>query len=997
MNKDLFIYDTERFNRIASYDVLQQGLAYFTEQRVLVLDRQDHTLTAQVADGDANTPPHAVELTQSTGGKLVVQCDCNAENNVCKHAIAALQSYTAQAERYDSHIANAAHEMLQNCIKKAQNEVRVKLISGNLGFGIWQATSTHPDPHAYQVHIRSLDQRANYCNCPDLIRHRLGTCQHIEAVLHYAQSKLDYNTFKAAGTPVSFVYLAWEDNKPVIRLHPIATISDDLNAICADFFAPNKTFTGHLPGDFFRFAEHVFSREDFHIGEDAQHYAQQCVKREAQTIRTEQISQDILSSNGVIPSLKARLFPYQTEGVAFLASRGRAILADDMGLGKTVQAIAAASWLVSHGDVKKVLIVCPASLKYQWAREIKKFTSHASQIIQGNAEQRALQYQSDALFIIVTYEVLMRDLNLISAELAPDLLILDEVQRINNWRTRIIPKLKRIPYPYIFVLSSLALERHLEDVYSLLQVVDAQLLDPLWRYLPDYQITDDQGNVIGHRNLPALHKRIAPVVLQRSHSEINTQLPEKTEVRLDVPLDKKQRELHDAAMSTANQLAQLATRRTLTPGEQHGLMAALQQARMACNAAGLIDKETQGSPKLHELAHLLEDLCLHNKHKAVIFSQWALMTEMVETLIQHMGLTCVRLHGTISNEKRAELIKRFQKDNTTPVLISTDAGGVGLNLQSATVLINLDMPWNPAILDQRIARVHKPGQKNNVQIFSMLAEDSYEQQVTKLVKSKRDLFDNIISPESAEDVVGVSKKMLQTLIDALTNNTVSLDKHRDTPLQSVALKATPTTVTLAETEDDLKIRQLLESIQAVFRYRIQRVQGSVKGVLVVVNPTNSSDEDSAQQLSKCTVPVGVIDTKALASLKRLQAFSTLAALPLLYEANSASTINPLTQLANAKLRSANILLTQKCTAGVLDLLASAILLQAAAITGQFQAPTSDTVTVWLYNEILPQQLLTQEQAATIIRVVSLQQSQDVPFDLIKQAATDAELLCSPLS
>jgi superfamily II DNA or RNA helicase len=664
-----------------------------------------------------------------------------------------------------------------------------------------------------------------------------------------------------------------------------------------------------------------------------------------------------------------------------------------MGLGKTLQAIAAASWLESHGNVKNVLIICPASLKYQWAREIKKFTSHASQIIQGNAEQRALQYQSDALFIIVTYEVLMRDLNLISAELAPDLLILDEVQRIKNWRTRIIPKLKRIPYPYIFVLSSLALERHLEDVYSLLQGVDAQLLDPVWRYLPDYQITDDQGNVIGHRNLPTLHKRIATIVLQRLHSEVNTQLPEKTEVRLDVPLDKKQRELHDAAMSTANQLAQLATRRTLTPGEQHGLMAALQQARMACNAAGLIDKETQGSPKLHELAHLLEDLCLRNKHKAVIFSQWALMTEMVETLIQQMGLVCVRLHGTISNEKRAELIKRFQKDNTAQVLISTDAGGVGLNLHSATVLINLDMPWNPAILDQRIARVHKPGKKNNVQIFSMLAEDSYEQQVTKLVKNKRDLFDNIISPESAEDVVGVSKKMLQTLIDALTSNSVGLDKHQDTLLESVALKSTQASATLAETEDDLKIRQLLERIQAVFRYRIQRVQGSVKGILVVVNPINNSDEDSAHQLSKGAVPVAVIDIKALASLKRLQAFSSLAALPVLYEPNIASTINPLTQLAHAKLRSATILLAQKSTAGVLDLLVSAMLLQAAAITGQFQAPPSDTVTVWLYNEILPQQLLTQEQAATIIRVVSLQQSQDVPFNLVEQAIIDAQLFC----
>lgn len=995
MNKDLFIYDTERFKRIAPEDILQQGLAYVSEHSVLALDKQDNILSAQLEDNNSSSG-YAVELTQTKDGKLDVRCNCSSENNVCKHAIAALQSYTAQTERHDLHIASVIDETIQHCINKGQHEVRVKLISGNLGFGVWQATSAVPSPNnldAYQVHIRSLDQRVNYCSCPDLIRHRLGTCQHIEAVLYYAQSKPDYDAFKKSGPPVSFTYLAWDNNKPVIRLYPIATISNDLSAICSEFFAPKKNFIGQLPDDFFRFAERVANREDFHLGEDAQHYAQHCANLAVQATRTEQISQNIVHTNGVMPGLKARLLPYQIQGVAFLASHGKSILSDDMGLGKTLQSIAAACWLVNHGDVKKTLVVCPAPLKYQWAREIKKFTSHTSQIIQGNADQRTLQYQADALFIIVTYDVLIRDLNLISEVLQPDLLILDEVQRIKNWRARIIPKLKPIPCSHTFVLSSLALEKRLDDIYSLLQAVDAQLLDPVWRYLPDYQITDEQGNVIGYRNLTTLHQRIASVVLRRTYSEVSTQLLEKTEVRLDVPLDKTQRELHDVAMSAANQLAELATRRTLTPGEQQRLMAALQQARLACNAAGLIDKETQGSPKLHELSYLLENLCLQNNHKAVIFSQWALMTEMVAALTQQMGLITLCLHGSTPNDQRSEIINSFKKDNAVQVLICTDAGGIGLNLKSTTVLINLDMPWNPAILDQRIARIHKSGQNNHIQIFSMLAENSYEQQVAKLVKSKRDLFDNIISPETSDDIVGVSKKMLQTIIDSLTSNRVNVDKRQDTHKlpheQSAALKSTQASAVWVETEDDLRIRQLLEKIQLAFKHRTQQVIGSAQGLLAVVNPMNSNDEDTAQHLSKCGIPVAVIDSPTLTGLKRLEACAALSVMPSLYEANNEANINPLTHLAHAKLHSATILLAQKSTAGVLDLLASALLLQAAAITGQFQAPASDTVTVWLHNEILPQQLLTPEQAATIIRIVSLQQSQDVPFILIEQAAADA--------
>ena len=230
----------------------------------------------------------------------------------------------------DKILGSAVDEAILERVKKGRNEVSVKLISGNLGFGIWQATSIISATHrkkSYQVQIRSLDQRMNYCTCPDLATNRLGTCKHIEAVLHYAKNKPDYKQLKEAGCPVSFAYLAWESaTRPVIRLHKTAQVDADLAALFSEFFSEDGVFSARLPEDFFRFSEQVLGREDFFVGDDAVQYVHQCAEDAAQAVRSRQITQEIMRANGVLPGIKARLFPYQTEGVAFLASRGTRII-----------------------------------------------------------------------------------------------------------------------------------------------------------------------------------------------------------------------------------------------------------------------------------------------------------------------------------------------------------------------------------------------------------------------------------------------------------------------------------------------------------------------------------------------------------------------------------------------------------------------------------------------------------------------------------------------
>jgi len=348
------------------------------------------------------------------------------------------------------------------------------------------------------------------------------------------------------------------------------------------------------------------------------------------------------------------------------------------------------------------------------------------------------------------------------------------------------------------------------------------------------------------------------------------------------------------------------------------------------------------------------------------------------------------------------LMDKFADDDSVQVFISTDAGGVGLNLQAATVLINMDMPWNPAILDQRIARIHRLGQQHKVQIFLLLAEESYEQRVAGLVRGKRDLFDNVVSSDATEDVVGVSKKMLETLVDDLAEASGEV-KEALAELPEDALpplsdeQAAPGTVKqtpVEGVEDDQRIHALIVQLQTAFMPRIQRIMGANGGLLVVLESCSEADEQLAETLSQTEVPVAVIAAHTLHSLQRLglAPASERELLPVI----ETVAVNPLIKVAADKLQAAELLWQQQCSAGVLDLLAASMLAATTVLAGQTQLPAPESVSVWLYTDILPQQILTAEQVAALVRVMALSQSPQVPETLLEQCLQDARELIAEL-
>jgi len=994
-DKDPFLFDHDALQQIADQSAINQGLIFFKENRVISLDRDETTLWAQVEDEARSDFPLDIEIEIGADGNPHYQCNCDdGSDGICAHLVAALYAYADHCQTAEG-ILSATDTAINDRIKRGKSEVTVKADGGEPWFGSWTAASIAgktPFPRQYRVTIRSLHKRANFCSCPDFANNQLGTCKHIEAALHKIKKHPKYKTFKDQPAPIPYVYLAWDrPGAPMLTVHRSTAMAGDLSRLMDDYFTSSGDFSGRMPEDFFRFTAKVEDREDIHIGEDALNWAHQLAAEASQRLRSGKILRQIENSRGTLPGINARLYPYQIQGTGFLAGTGRALLADDMGLGKTLQAIAAAVWLKTHENIRTVMIICPASLKQQWAREIAKFTDLQCQIIQGPPPKRGVQYRREKTFFVINYELLLRDLSMINEILQPDLIILDEAQRIKNWRTKVAAAVKLIPTRYAFVLTGTPLENRLEDLYSLMQVVDPKILGPLWRYMVDFHVTDERGKVLGYRNLSVLRKRLAPVMLRRDRGIVSDQLPERIIQRLDVPMTAKQREFHDDAMSKAGQLATIARRRPLTPTEQNRLIAALQQARMACNAAGLVDKETKGSPKLDEMADLLDEICIQSGLKAVVFSGWELMTRMVEKRLRKMGLGYVRLHGGVPTAKRGELIDRFRDDDAVQVFVSTDAGGVGLNLQAGAALINMDVPWNPAVLEQRNARIHRLGQKRSVQIITLVAAASYEEQVLSLVNTKKHLFDNVVNEDATEDVVGVSKKMLDTLIEELAGPTGAgpaepLEEAESDEDRPVDMQRQPKDRPLDEA-----VRDCIKGLQEAFGPRIERIFGSQGSLIAVIDRIDGDAEQVAIDLSK-KVPVALIDLLTLRSLNRLGAASPLAQVQTYYDAkkDQPSVAGPsrLAVMAEEKLSGARLLMGQGLHTPALELLLSAQLATAADRAGLDIPKAAAEAGVWVYSEAIPKGILSQAEAGLIMQAVGLSQAPSVPEMLMDQLIKD---------
>jgi SNF2 family DNA or RNA helicase len=365
--------------------------------------------------------------------------------------------------------------------------------------------------------------------------------------------------------------------------------------------------------------------------------------------------------------------------------------------------------------------------------------------------------------------------------------------------------LKRIDSSYAIVLTGTPLENKLEELISIVQFVDQHRLGPTWKLLHEHQVKDDAGRVTGYRGLEKIGQTLAPVMIRRRKSEVLRQLPSRTDQNLLVPMTEMQMNYHK---ENADEVAKVVQRwrkmKFLSDKDQRRLMIALQNMRMSCNSTYLLDQETDHGVKADELAALFDDLLAAPEAKAVVFSQWTRTHDVVIRRLEARKLGYVSFHGGVPSEKRPALIERFRDDPACRVFLSTDAGSTGLNLQHASTLVNMDLPWNPAILEQRIARIHRMGQTRPVQVINFVAKGTIEEGMLSVLAFKRSLSAGILDGGSSEISLGGSR--LNRFMKDVENVTASMgEAEAVAPAEEMRNVTADDAVSAEEVSTDTKV------------------------------------------------------------------------------------------------------------------------------------------------------------------------------------------------
>ncbi|MGF1586292.1 MAG: DEAD/DEAH box helicase [Bacteroidales bacterium] len=641
----------------------------------------------------------------------------------------------------------------------------------------------------YKIFLRDFEKETGYSDSMDSKLNKLGTSKHI--MFAFAFLKNNKNLYEKLDKQYPFIEIFLDPlNENKISWNYPHELSVDENLLISRYFRNSSFIENDRLTGMLRFVK------------EAARLPRICIRPEViekiEAAWEFKLMDDLQTNYSPdFSKIKAGLYPYQKEGICFTLFKKASIIADEMGLGKTLQAIGSAIMKKDIFSFKKTLVVCPASLKEQWQREIEKFTEEKAIVVAGAPPERAKQYRDpNYYFYIVNYETVLRD-HLEINKSGMDFLILDEAQRAKNYETLTSSSLKRINAVHKLVITGTPIENRLIDIYSIMSILDPGFFGPLWEFSYQHCLFDPEkpNKINGYYNLHKLNKKLEKILIRREKRKVMDQMPNLVQINIPVNLSPLQAEYH---ASYAKGLSQIIRKKFLTPFDLQRMQLLLASMRMVCDSTYLIDTETNESPKLEELKYILFDkLDIKNKDiKIIIFSEWVKVHQLIGRLLRDNMVGYVELNGKIPVKSRGELIRKFENNPEYKIFLSTEAGGSGLNLQVADTLINFELPWNPAKKNQRIGRIDRIGQRSTtLTIYNLITRNSIESQIASGLLVKQSLFDSVLGEGKGENFVDFSTKGRSQFINQLEEfiaGTTERDKYEEvTTEDEPALAAEP--------------------------------------------------------------------------------------------------------------------------------------------------------------------------------------------------------------
>lgn len=462
----------------------------------------------------------------------------------------------------------------------------------------------------------------------------------------------------------------------------------------------------------------------------------------------EEICQPKTRNIEVPKTVTATLRPYQVVGYKWLYTLAQnqlgGILADDMGLGKTLQTITYIAASIEAEKEAVFLVVSPTSLVFNWQEEFEKFAPHIkTTIVEGTPEERARQIEHGKEYqvILTSYPLIRRDIEHY-VKLEFHTMFIDEGQFIKNPQSQNAKSVKQVHAKHKFALTGTPIENSLSELWSLFDFIMPNYLYSHTKFVERFERPIVKE---GHKEvLEDLGKHIEPFILRRMKNEVLTELPDKIEIKMMAEMTEEQEKVYQAYLENIRQELAAEISKSGVEKSRMQILAALTRLRqICCHPATFIENYDGDSGKLKLLSQTVNEI-LENGHRILIFSQFTSMLEIIADELGKQEIEYFYLSGTTKLKERKDYVTRFNDGEGSVFLISLKAGGTGLNLVGADVVIHYDPWWNPAVEEQATDRVYRIGQKKSVQVIRLLTKNTIEEKIDKLQKRKKQLSDSVI-------------------------------------------------------------------------------------------------------------------------------------------------------------------------------------------------------------------------------------------------------------
>ena len=461
---------------------------------------------------------------------------------------------------------------------------------------------------------------------------------------------------------------------------------------------------------------------------------------------------------------------YQVTGVKWLFSIYKCgfggILADEMGLGKSIQLIYFIKQIIKENN-GKILIVSPTSLIYNWENEFNKFGSELKyKVIAENKSKREKLFNNvdDYDILITTYGLVRQDKEKYLA-MNFDVIVIDEAQNIKNPNAMMTKVIKSLKANTKIALTGTPLENNVLELWSIFDFIMPGYLTNITNFQKKYNLKDVNEEELS--KLDALTKQIKPFILRRLKKNVVKELPDKIENNIYIDLNKEQKKIYLAQLEKTNkEMDELINGEGFTKA-RFKILQLLTRLRQICIDPKIIyENYDGGSSKIEELIKVVKEI-IANNHKILLFTSYKTALDIVNKELNNNNISTYIIDGSTSSKKRMELVTKFNDDDTNVFLIMLKAGGTGLNLTSADVVIHLDLWWNPQVENQATDRAHRIGQKNTVEVIKLICKGTIEEKILELQNKKKILSENLIDSNKLDQniITNLTEKDIKNLLE----------------------------------------------------------------------------------------------------------------------------------------------------------------------------------------------------------------------------------------